>query len=68
MRELETHLARDGVARAEFEELRYLFDGLAGVPQPFPPEGLVAAVMAGVPEQTARRERSHQLFEAVGCI
>ena len=52
-RELERHLAADAEARAEFDSLRALFDELKGLPQAFPPEGLVASVMAGLP--------SHQL-------
>ena len=50
--ELERLLAADPVARAQFEELRRLFDGLAAVPKEYPPEGLVAAVLAKVPDST----------------
>ena len=52
-RDLERRLAADAEARAEFDSLRALFDELKGVPQAFPPEGLVASVMADLP--------SHQL-------
>ena len=52
-RDLERRLAADAEARAEFDSLRALFDELKGLPQAFPPEGLVASVMAGLP--------SHQL-------
>ncbi len=58
-RELERHLAADPEARAEFDSLRALFDELKGVPQAFPPEGLVASVMADLP--------SSQLSRAVAC-
>src|SRR5204862_2522385 len=34
---------------AEFDSLRALFDELKGLPQAFPPEGMVASVMAGLP-------------------
>jgi hypothetical protein len=56
---LERRLAVDPDARAAFAELRRLFDDLGHVAQMFPPEGLVAAVMARLPE---RRSRSGQPF------
>lgn len=43
-------LAVDARARCEFEELRRVFDGLKAVPQPYPPEGLVASVLARTPQ------------------
>ncbi len=67
VRELERRLAADPAARAEFDELRRLFDGLAGVPKEFPPEGLYASVMANVPRPAARPRRFDQLFVVVGC-
>ena len=45
-RALESALERNPVARSEFDELRRLFDAMKAVPQAFPPEGLVAAVLA----------------------
>jgi len=48
-RELERRLAAEPEARAEFHSLRALFDELKGMPQAFPPEGLVASVMADLP-------------------
>src|SRR5260221_2364886 len=48
-RALERRLAAEPEARAEFDSLRALFDELKGLPQAFPPEGRVAAVMAGLP-------------------
>ena len=60
--ELERLLAADPAARAEFDELRRLFAGLAGIPKAFPPEGLVASVMAELPRQSPRRSRLVQLF------
>src|SRR5258708_20711699 len=48
-RALERRAAADPEARAEFDSLRALFDELKGLPQAFPPEGLVAAVMASLP-------------------
>ncbi len=59
--ELDRVLAGDPAARARFDELRLLFDGLAHVPKGFPSEGLVAAVMARVPEY-ATQGRVGQLF------
>ncbi len=54
-RELELLLVADPVARAQFEELQRLFDGLAAIPKEFPPEGLVASVLAKVPSDSTRR-------------
>ena len=51
-RDLEQLLDLEPVARSHFEELKALFDELGSVPKPFPPEGLVAAVMARVPLRT----------------
>ena len=51
-RELERQLAADPAARAEFDELRRLFDELSRVPKAYPPEGLVASVMARVSQRT----------------
>lgn len=47
-RELDCLLAADPAARAEFDELKRLFEGLAQIPKAYPPEGLVASVMANV--------------------
>jgi hypothetical protein len=44
-------LAVDAKARAEFEELKALFEGLKAVNQAHVPEGLAASVMAGIPER-----------------
>ncbi len=66
--ELERLLAADPAARTRFDELRRLFDGLAAVPKAFPPEGLVASVMAGLPQQPQRRGRLAQLFPTWGVI
>src|SRR5258708_18187461 len=65
-RELERLLAADAAARAEYVELQCIFDGLKGVPKAFPPEGLVASVMAAlpayVPVRRAQMGRIRQLF------
>ncbi len=66
--ELDRHLAADPAVRAQFDALRQMFDGLAGVPKAFPPEGLVAAVMARLPVQPARRTRLAQLFSSSNVI
>jgi len=47
-RELERRLAVEPEARAEFDSLRALFDELKALPQAFPPEGMVASVMASL--------------------
>ncbi len=65
--ELERHLAADPEARAEFEELRRLFDGLAAIPQAFPPEGLVASVMANAFAAIGPRRRCRPTFDFVRC-
>jgi anti-sigma factor RsiW len=67
-RELDAILARDAKARAEFDELRSLFDGLAAVPQRFPPEGLVAAVTARLGEIPATGTDADQLFARSGVF
>jgi len=57
-RALDRHLAAEPEARAEFDSLRALFDELKGMPQAFPPEGLVASVMADLPSsQLSARSR-----------
>ena len=61
-RELDRLLAADPAARVEFEELRSLFEELSRVPKAFPPEGLVAAVMASVPRRPAPTDDSAQPF------
>ena len=66
--ELERLLAADAVARAQFEQLRRLFDGLASVPKAFPPEGLVASVMARIPTDATRLGRFDQPLSTVACI
>ena len=67
-RELDRVLAADPAARARFDDLKRLFDGLSGVPKAFPPEGLVASVIARLPPASARRDGSHQPFSQSGVI
>src|SRR4030081_2620625 len=66
--ELDRLLGADPAARAEFEDLKSLFEGFRRVPKAFPPEGLVAAVMASVPRRPAPADHSHQLFVQSGVI
>jgi len=61
-RELRRILADSPSAREQFDELRRLFDELRLVPRAFPPEGLVAAVMAQVPRRRSHTEPIRQLF------
>jgi len=68
VRALEDRLADDAAARAQFAELQRMFDGLARVPQRFPPEGLVAAVMANLPAIESSRTGADQLFSPSGVI
>jgi len=49
-RELEVRLAADPAARAEFEELKRLFEALAAVPKEHVPEGLVASITSALPQ------------------
>src|SRR5690349_7660617 len=67
-RELDGVLASDERARAEFADLKRIFDGLAGVPQRFPPEGLVAAVTARLGELPASQSDADQLFTPSGVF
>ena len=67
-RELEQRLAADSGARSRFEELQRLFDGLESIPQPFPPEGLVASVMANIPQIPLPGRHSDQLLPRRGVI
>ncbi len=60
--ELDRHLAADPAARERFEDLKRLFEGLRRVPKAFPPEGLVAAVTAAVPQRPVGRQGLRQLF------
>ena len=60
-RELEGLLASDPDARAQFEDLKRLFQGLNTMPMAVPPEGLVAAVLAKLPRRHTRRDRLRQL-------
>ncbi len=67
-RELEQRMAGDSGIRAAFEDLKRLFDGLARVPMAFPPEGLVAAVMANIPQNGPPRRDDDQLLPVQGVI
>src|SRR6185369_9588197 len=58
---LDHALASDPAAREEFQALRQLFDRLEREQAPFPPEGLVASVLAQARPQPARGVR--QLFQ-----
>src|SRR5512144_1913899 len=60
--ELERVLAADPAARAEFEDLKSVFEALGRLPAKFPPEGLVASIMARLPPGPARRSGLRQLF------
>ncbi|HVE49224.1 MAG TPA: hypothetical protein VNG69_06345, partial [Casimicrobiaceae bacterium] len=60
-RELDGLLAGDARARAEYDELGRLFEALGTVPEAYPPEGMVAAVLTAV-------ERRDQLSVHHGVI
>ncbi|HEY3179115.1 MAG TPA: hypothetical protein VGL25_09560 [Casimicrobiaceae bacterium] len=61
VRELERLLTAEPAARTEFDQLRHLFDELGRVPKAFPPEGLAAAVLANIPQNSAPQRRLDQL-------
>jgi hypothetical protein len=61
-RALERLLAAEPAARAQFEELRSLFDALSCVPKAFPPEGLVAVI-----DPAGGLTRRRPTFPDAGC-
>ena len=65
-RELEHALAADPATRRRFEDWRELWDGLGRIEQAYPPEGLVASVMADLPPRAARAGRRPTFLDA-GC-
>src|SRR5215467_2580695 len=66
-RELERALAADPAARHRFEEWRELWDGLGRIELAYPPEGLVANVMADLPHGRPEAD-DDQLFPPSGVI
>ena len=68
IRELERALAADAAARAEFDELKRLFDDLGRVPKAYPPEGLVSSVMASLSQQERSEDGIRQPFTATRVI
>jgi hypothetical protein len=60
-RTLDRFLATDSDARAEYEELRRLFEGLNAIPKTAPPEGLLAETLAKLPQRHKRLHRLRQL-------
>ena len=58
---LERLLAADCAARAQFDQIKRVFDGLRSIPQAFPPEGLVASVLSNIPQNGFPRARKDQL-------
>ena len=61
VRELDRLLAADPSARADFEQLKKVFDALRDIPQVFPPEGLVATVLSNIPQNRPGQGRRDQL-------
>ena len=59
---LDRILAAEPALRAEYDELRRLFDGLSVVPKAFAPEGLVASVMAQIPQSDGRNQAGSANF------
>ncbi|HEY2816167.1 MAG TPA: hypothetical protein VGK44_03420 [Casimicrobiaceae bacterium] len=61
VRELDRLLAIDSATRTEFEQLKKVFKALREMPQAFPPEGLVAAVLANIPQNSVPHGPRDQL-------
>jgi anti-sigma factor RsiW len=61
---LERHLAVNAPAKREFDQLARVFDVLARAPRPFAPEGLIASVLANIPQSAPRDGQGRQLFSA----
>jgi hypothetical protein len=59
--ELQRQLSASPAARAEFEQLKRLFDDLASLPARHPPEGLVASIQAQLPGVRAASKPDAQL-------
>ncbi|MEO8346488.1 MAG: hypothetical protein ABI607_12415, partial [Betaproteobacteria bacterium] len=59
---LEQLLAVDPEARAEYDDLSHVFNALQDIPKAMPPEGLVSAVMANIPQRPSRFAGLRQLF------
>jgi hypothetical protein len=66
--ELERVLATDASARAQFDELRRLFDILASVPQLAPPTGFADQVMGALRRTSESDTRRGQPFAESGVI
>ena len=54
-REVETRTASDPATNERFEEMRVVFEGLRKVPKVYPPEGLIASVLAALPADASPR-------------
>jgi len=61
-RELETRLAADPAARAEFEDWKRLFEALDAVPKEHAPEGLVASIASAMPQAPGASGAASQPF------
>jgi len=61
-RELETRLAADPAARAEFEDWKRLFEALDAMPKEHAPEGLVASIASAMPQAPGASGAASQPF------
>ncbi len=66
--ELQRELAMRPELQKQYASLQGLFDDLRRVPVGYPPEGLVAAVMANIPQDPAESVDDRQLFAGPGVI
>ena len=60
-RNLDRLLASDSTARDQFEQLKKVFEALRGMPAAFPPEGMVAAILANIPQNRSAQVPGDQL-------
>ncbi|MGH8800705.1 MAG: anti-sigma factor family protein, partial [Casimicrobiaceae bacterium] len=65
---LERELAEHPELNARFATLRNLFEDLRQVPMGYPPEGLVASVMANIPQNRSESDDERQLFTVPGVL
>ncbi|HEX7329428.1 MAG TPA: hypothetical protein VF428_12920 [Casimicrobiaceae bacterium] len=66
--DLERELAHRPELRAQYAALQNLFDELRRVPMGYPPEGLVASVMANIPQNRPQTADEDQLFAGPGVL
>ena len=66
--DLERELDQHPELRAQYAALQNLFEELLRVPMGYPPEGLVASVMANIPQNRPESSDEDQLFAGPGVL